>query len=146
MTFPAKAFGTEALALFVAAAWARSSSLLANSDIQIHDTYFVLRPAIVCLGMALLLFLFAVVYSTVSLKFCFAKWHFWWTTAAVSGFWCSFILFGWLSHRGAVGPQEFRTILTMVLFVLSAVAFLASPLMFVVNVGLAFTQRHRAIL
>ena len=143
MTFPAKAFATEAVVLLVGAGWARSSHLISSSDVQIHDTYFVLRPAMVCLGMALLLFLFAAVYSAVSLKFQFAGCHFWWTTTAILGFWASFIFWEWFSQHGAAGPPGTSALLAMVLFVFSTFAFLASPLMFVINLGLAFTQRRR---
>jgi hypothetical protein len=117
MTFSAKAFATEAVVLLVGAGWARSSHLVSSSDVLIHATYFVLPPAMVCLGMALLLFLFAAVYSTVSLKFRFAGWHFWWTTTAILGFWASFIFWEWLSQRGAAGLQGNSALLAMVLFV-----------------------------
>lgn len=141
MNFPAKAFAAEAIALIVAAVWARSRPLLAT-DISIHDTYFVLRPAIVCLSMASLLCLFAAVYSIIPLRSRYAAWHFWWTTLAAVGFWASLTFWGWLSQPGAAALHESSAVLAMALFVLSTFAFLVSPLMFIVNLGMALRQRQ----
>jgi heme/copper-type cytochrome/quinol oxidase subunit 1 len=140
----AKGFLITATVLAMMAALARSWSR-GPLDLVLHDTYFVVAPARVFVGMALFAAVFAVVYYLVPMNLRASKTHFWLTVTALSGFWISFYVFGHLIARVTPSHTEIPggAVSAMAAFVMSAALLAASPAIFAFNLVVALFSRHR---
>ncbi len=138
----ARGFLITAVVLAVMAPLARSWSH--GLDLQLHDTYFVVAPARVSVGMALLVALFALAYYFVPMSARVSKIHFWLTVTAIAGFWISFYVFGHLIARVSSSPAEIPgAVSAMAAFVVSAALLAASPAIFAFNLIGAVLSPHR---
>jgi heme/copper-type cytochrome/quinol oxidase subunit 1 len=136
----ARGFLITAIVLSVTASVTRSLS--GGLDLRLHDTYFVLAPRFVLLGMALLAALFAVTYYFVPMSARVSKIHFWLTVTALSGFWISFYVFGHLIRTISSHAEMPGAVSALAAFAVSAAILAASPAIFVFNLVVALVSRH----
>ena len=113
-------------------------------DLQLHDTYFVLSPSAVFLGMAFSLALFATTYYVLPASPRAAGWHFWVTTVGLAAFWMSFYLWGHVLIRHATAQADPGLELGLgIAFFVSGLILLGSVAMFAVNVLVTLLARLR---
>jgi hypothetical protein len=135
-----KAFAIEALVLLVISLLPQRKLLPANVDVQIHFTYFVVNPYVVCFAMASFLCLYAAGYSLLALNLRAAAWHFRITTFAIPLFWTSFYLWSRLMGEQPANQLQLLSALT---FVLASFVVLLSPIIFPGMIGAALLTHSR---
>lgn len=138
----AKGFLIMAIILAVMVSITRRMS--GGLDLQLHDTYFVFAPRLVLLGMALLAGVFAVFYYCVPMSARVSKIHFWLTLTALSVFWISFYVFGYLIARPVSNHTEMHgAVSALAASAVSGALLAASPAIFAFNLVVALLSRHR---
>jgi len=143
MTYPARWFAATSVVLFIFAFIARVWPP-GGMDLQVHDTYFVLSPSSVFLGMAFSVAIFATTYCVLSASPGAASWHFWLTALGLAAFWISSYLWGHVLMRHATAQADPRLEVGLgIAFLASGLILLGSLAMFAVNVLVALLARLR---
>jgi heme/copper-type cytochrome/quinol oxidase subunit 1 len=143
MKHPARWFAAISAVLFVLAFVSRRG-VAGDLDLQVHDTYFVLSPRTVFLGMAVSVAIFASTYYVLSERMRAASWHFWVTVLGLAVFWISFYLWGHVLMQHATAQADPRLEVGIgVAFLVSGLTLLGSLVMFAVNVLVTLLARLR---
>ena len=140
MTSLPKAFAIEALILIFFSLLPKGKFLPADVDLQIHSTYFVVNPYVVCFAMASFLCLCAAGYSVLAVNMRAVAWHFGITTFAIALFWTSFYV--WSRLMGEQPASQLK-LLSALTFALSSLIVLLSPIIFLGMIGVALLMHNR---
>jgi heme/copper-type cytochrome/quinol oxidase subunit 1 len=143
MGHPDRWFAATSAVLFVLALVSRGW-FPGDLDLQVHDTYFVLSPHTVFLGMAVSVAIFAATYHFLSVRIQAANWHFRITAVGVAVFWISFYRWGYVLMRHATAQANPRLEIGVgVAFLVSWLILLGSLVMFAINVLVTLLARLR---